>query len=378
MKLMHLSDLHLGKRVNEFSMLEDQAFILQQILKQVEALAPDALLIAGDIYDRSAPSTEAVSLLDDFLVSLSAFKLPVFLLCGNHDSPERLAFGARILSAAEIHISPVYDGNITPVSLEDEHGIVDVYMLPFVKPLHVRRAFPEEEIVSYTDAVACAVSHMPMQENHRRVLLAHQFVTGSLRCESEEISVGGSDNVDVTVFAPFDYVALGHLHGAQQAGSERVRYCGSPLKYSFSEVNQVKSITMAELGADGELCVTTHPLVPWRDLLKLRGTFHELTTRSFYESLDCTAYFRVLLTDEEQIAEAMGHLRAIYPNIMQLEYDNARTRRGRIMPQSEQSTELQPMDLLRSLYEQQNGRDLSPLQQAYALSCLEEIWGVLR
>ena len=266
MKLIHLSDLHIGKRVNEFSMIEDQKYILNQILEIIREEEPDAVLIAGDIYDKSVPSAEAVEVFDDFLVSLAEAELPVFLISGNHDSAERLSFGGRILEKSRIHVSPVYHGETAPVTLRDSWGPVRVFLLPFVKPSQVRAFFPDREIETYTDAVAAAVESMDVDEKERNVLITHQFVTGSVRCESEELSVGGTDNVDAGVFEAFDYVALGHLHGPQSAGKETVRYCGSPLKYSFSEVRHQKSVTVLELREKGQVTVKTRPLTPRRDL----------------------------------------------------------------------------------------------------------------
>ena len=245
MKLLHLSDLHLGKRLNEFSLLEDQAYILDRILEIAVREAPDAVLIAGDVYDRAVPAAEAVALLDRFLVALARAGLPVLMISGNHDSPERLSFAARLMEKERIHIAPVYDGAVTPVTLEDRYGPVDVYLLPFLKPAHVRRCFPEETIETYTDAVACAISHLDLDPGRRNVLVTHQFVSGAATCESEERSIGGSDDVDAAVFASFDYVALGHLHAPQDVGSPRIRYCGTPLKYSFSEAGHRKSVTVA-------------------------------------------------------------------------------------------------------------------------------------
>ena len=258
MKLVHLSDLHLGKRVHEFPMLEDQHYILQEILEIIDREKPDAVLIAGDVYDRSVPSTEAVGMLDDFLVDLTARALPVMLISGNHDSPERLAFGGRVMERSRIHISPVYSGEVSPVTLEDGHGPVDFFLLPFLKPATVRACFPEEKIESTDDAVRCAVRHLPRDPSRRSVLIAHQFVTGAATCDSEELFVGGSDNVGADAFEGFDYVALGHLHGPQSIGN--VRYCGSPLKYSFSEMKQKKGVTIVELGEKGALSVESVPL----------------------------------------------------------------------------------------------------------------------
>ena len=213
MKFLHLSDLHLGKRVNEVSMLDDQDYILHQILEITDAEHPDAVVIAGDVYDKSVPSGEAITLFDWFLVALAKRSIPVLLISGNHDSPERLAFGNRLLDASGIHISPVYDGQIHPVILQDEHGPVHFWLLPFIKPAHVKRFLPDEPIESYTDACRAAIAQMNVDFSARNVLVTHQFVTGANTCESEELSVGGADNVDASVFEGFDYVALGHIHG---------------------------------------------------------------------------------------------------------------------------------------------------------------------
>lgn len=373
MKLVHLSDLHLGKRVNEFPMLEDQAHILEQISALIDRERPDAVLIAGDVYDRTVPSAEAVALLDEFLVALAGRQLPVLLISGNHDSAERLSFAARLMERSHVHISPVYDGHVTPVTLTDAYGPVDFFLLPFVKPVHVRRAFPEEEIESYTDAVACAIRHMALDPARRSVLLTHQFVTGAEQCESEELSVGGSDNVDASVFAPFDYVALGHIHSPQNLGG-RVRYCGSPLKYSFSEAKQQKSVTVAELGEKGRLSVRAVPLTPLRDMIELRGSYLEVTARAFYQGLDRDAYIRVTLTDEDDVPDAVSKLRVIYPNLMRLDYDNRRTRGAGLPAQSPETERQPPLELFAAFYERQNGHPLSDNQRAYLAGVMESIW----
>ena len=299
MKLLHLSDLHLGKRVNEFSMIDDQRHVLDQILRVIDAERPDAVLIAGDVYDKPVPTAEAVALLDWFLVELSGRQLQVFVISGNHDSAERMAFGGRLMEQSGVHLAPVYDGTVARWTLTDEHGPVHLYLLPFVKPVHVRRCFPEREIETYTDAVAAAVKAMDVDPAARNVLVTHQFVTGAARCESEEVSVGGADNVDASVFDGFDYVALGHLHGPQTVGRETVRYCGTPLKYSFSEAHHKKSVTVVELGEKGTVTVRTVPLTPRRDLVELRGAYEEVTRRDFYEGNGYQdSYVHITLTDE--------------------------------------------------------------------------------
>lgn len=375
MKFLHISDLHLGKRLNAFSMLEDQAHILTQILKIMDDERPDGVLIAGDIYDKSAPSAEAVALFDDFLAQLAARDVSVFVISGNHDSPERVAYGAQLVRRSRVYLSPVYDGRVAPVTLEDAYGPVDVFLLPFVKPMHVRRYFPDAAIESYTDAIACAVAHMPVDPTRRNVLVTHQFVTGAERCESEELSVGGSDNVDAAVFAPFDYVALGHIHGPQNVGSARVRYCGTPLKYSFSEARQQKSVTVAELAEKGELTVRTVALHPLHDLIELRGTFQEVTAHRLDPSPERDAYVHVTLTDEDDIPEAIGKLRALYTNLMKLDYDNSRTRGSAEILGAAEVERRSPLELFSDFYEQQNNRPLSDAQRAYLTKLIDEIWG---
>ena len=374
MKFLHLADLHLGKRVNGFSMLEDQAHILRQIFAILDGEQPDGVLIAGDVYDKSVPSVEAVELLDGFLTELRTRGVPVLLISGNHDSPERLAFGGRVMDSCGIHISPVYDGALAPVTLHDEFGPVHVWLLPFVKPAHVRRWFPDADIESYTDAVAEAVAHMDIDTAARNVLVTHQFVTGGTRSGSEELSVGGTDNVDSGVFAPFDYVALGHLHGAQHIGSETIRYAGSPLKYSFSEARQHKSVTVVTLGEKGDVQVRTVALTPLRELREIRGSYDELTARSFYEHTTYRSdYLHLILTDEQDVFDAVGRLRAIYPYLMTLDYDNARTRAAVAVAAPAAMEQRTPLELFEALYLQQNNQPMSDEQRAFAAQLMEEI-----
>jgi exonuclease SbcD len=377
MKFLHLADLHLGKRVNGFSMLEDQAHILRQILAILDHEQPDGVLIAGDVYDKSVPSVEAVELLDGFLTELRARGIPVLLISGNHDSPERLAFGGRVMDSCGIHISPVYNGALAPVTLHDEFGPVHVWLLPFVKPAHVRRWFPDADIESYTDAVAEAVAHMDIDTAARNVLVTHQFVTGGTRSGSEELSVGGTDNVDSGVFAPFDYVALGHLHGAQHIGRETIRYAGSPLKYSFSEARQHKSVAVVTLGEKGDVQVRTVALTPLRELREIRGSYDELTARSFYEHTTYRSdYLHLILTDEQDVFDAMSRLRTIYPYLMTLDYDNARTRAAGGMSVPAETERRTPLELFEALYTRQNHQPMSEVQRAYIAQLMEQIMEV--
>lgn len=374
MKFVHLSDLHIGKRFFAEKLIEDQKHILQEICQIAADENPDAIVIAGDIYDKSVPPLDAVPMLDDFLFQLRRY--PVLMISGNHDSAERVAFASRQLKENGLHISPVYDGSVAPIILQDEHGPVNFYMLPFIKPVHVRQAFPDEEseINSYTDALRVAIAHMNVDYSQRNVLITHQFITGSERSDSEE-NVGGADNVDASVLAGFDYVALGHLHGPQNVGSERIRYCGTPLKYSFSEINQEKSVSVITLGAKGEFALKTVPLHPLRDLRRLRGTYMELTDRQNYVGTDTDAYMHITLTDEQDIPDAMARLRTVYPNLMVLDYDNTRTRtHSNAISGAEQVQRKSPLTLFEELYQQQNGQPLTDEQSEFMHSLIESIW----
>lgn len=375
MKLIHLSDLHLGKRVNEYSMLEDQEYILKCIVGIIDDEKPNGVIIAGDVYDKSVPSAEAVSLFDDFLFALAKRKLDVFVISGNHDSPERIAFGSRIMDAGGIHLSPVYDGNIAPVRLEDEFGELYVYMLPFVKPASVRRFFEEEDISTYTDAIGCAIKHMNIDSEKRNVLVTHQFVTGASRSDSEEISVGGADNVDASVFDDFDYVALGHLHSPQNCSSDRIRYCGTPLKYSFSEAKDKKSVTVIEMSEKGNISCRLINLVPKHDLIELKGTYDELISRSYYENTSWQEdYAHITLTDEEDIPDAIGKLRSVYHRLMKLDYDNKRTRSSAEITGASDMERKSPFELFSEFYELQNNQPMNEDQDAYMKELIEKTW----
>lgn len=376
MRFLHLSDLHLGKRVRGFSMLEDQKYILNQIVDIIDDENITSVIIAGDVYDKPIPSAEAVALFDDFLANLAKRSLKVFVISGNHDSPERIAFGERLMRYSQVYMSPVYNGNVTPITIEDEYGKINVYLLPFIKPIHVRHFFEEEKIENYTDAIGCAISHMNLNEKERNILVSHQFVTGAMRSESEEISVGGLDNVDVAVFEPFDYVALGHIHRPQKMGKDTIRYCGTPLKYSFSEADHKKSVTIVDFLEKGNVQIFTKELLPLRDMIKLKGTFHELVTHDFYKKLDAESYVQITLLDEEDIPNAFGKLSTVYPNLMQLRYENTRTMNSLELSMDEQSVKLSPENLFLEFYETMNGQPMTKEQETYMLDKIEKIWGI--
>ncbi len=377
MKFIHIADLHIGIRVNEFSMLEDQKYILGQILQIVQREHADAVLIAGDVYDKALPSAESVQIFDRFLTELADGKKKVFVVSGNHDSPERLAFGARLMSGRGVHMSPVYEGDVKEITLEDEFGEIGVWMLPFLKPATVRHALegkvegnmPE----TYAEAVKMAVDRMKIDDTKRNILVAHQFVAGAGTCDSEIVSVGSLDNVPVDIFDGFDYVAMGHLHNSQSVRRDTLRYCGTPLKYSFSEADQVKSVTVVEMREKGQVSVLAVPLVPLHDMRKIRGTYLEVTAKSFYQEFQREDYVQVTLTDEEDVPDGLQKLRIIYPNLMRLSYDNTRTgRTGKVDADSavEQKSE---EELFGEFYELQNNQPMGEEQRAYMKKVIESL-----
>lgn len=374
MKIMHLSDLHIGKKVNEYSMLQDQIYILKEILRIIDNQKVETVIIAGDVYDRSLPPNEALELFDEFLYQLSSRNVNVFVISGNHDSPERISYGGRMMTENKIFLSPVYDGNVKPITLNDDYGEVNFYLLPFVRPADIRRYFPDENIENYTDAVKVAIDNMNVDFSERNILVTHQFVTGAELSESEDIIVGGTDNVSGEVFDGFDYVALGHIHREQTVGKDNIRYCGTPLKYSFSEAKNIKSVTILDFNDKGNIEYSKIPLTPFRDMREIRGTYYELTLKSSYESTNAEDYLHITLTDEEDIPDAIGKLRSIYPNIMKLDYDNLRTRGSGTVDAIENIESKSPFELFADLFKQQNNQDMSKEQEEIMRNLIDKIW----
>jgi len=382
MKILHTADLHIGKRVSEYSMLDEQAFILDRIVDIAEKEQPDAIILAGDIYDKSIPSNEAVCLFDDFLVKLSDLGKRIFIISGNHDSAERLSFASRILSKNNVYLSQVFEGKAQePCVIEDSEGTtVAIHMLPFIKPSIVQHYASEEDkatIKTYDEAMRYVISHYIDTKKHKRnVLITHQFITNAERTESEDIVVGGLDNIDASAFDSFDYVALGHLHRPQSCGRDTIRYSGSPLKYSFSEVNDKKSVTIIDIKGMDEPIITTKPLTPLHDWYDLRGTYDELTTKSFYDRTDYQeAYVRITLTDEDDIPDAMRRLKTIYHRLAELSYDNKRTRAGQTLIGKPMNVdELNPAQLFAELFEKQNAQPLSDEQSMYLNIIIDQIF----
>ncbi|MVB09777.1 Nuclease SbcCD subunit D [Caprobacter fermentans] len=377
MKLLHLSDLHIGKRVCEFSMLDDQRFILEQIVGIAGDVKPDAVLIAGDLYDRSIPVGEAVTLLDDFLTELAGRGIPVFAISGNHDSPERLDFGSRIMREHRVTIAGTFQGTVPRADLSDSFGAVHIYLLPFLRPAAAQPFFGAEKTGSYDGAVRAAIETAALCPDKRNILVAHQFViSGSsepLRCDSETVSVGGLDSVDVSAFDGFDYVALGHLHGPQKIGRDSVRYAGSPLKYSFSEARQKKSVTVIELGEKGKLELTQIPLKPLRDMREIRGPIAELTAPETVAGANPEDYIRAVLTDEDEIADPAGKLRAVYPNLMRIDFENRRMNAENSgTAAAGDPSRRTPMQLFEEFYRDRSGSPMSEREREIIGKIIEE------
>ena len=329
-------------------------------------------MIAGDVYDKAIPSAEAVALFDDFLSKLAEQQLPVFIISGNHDSPERVAFGAQIMKYRQIYLSPVYDGTVQPITLKDEFGEVRFYLLPFIKPFTVRNIFKDKKINSYTEAASVAVEAMQVDTSVRNVLIAHQFITGAEQCDSEEIYVGGLENIDADVFSVFDYTALGHLHSPQNVGGNpRIRYCGTPLKYSFSEVHHHKSVTIVQLNEkDAPLEIKTIPLIPLIDMQEIKGRFDEIIQMEKSDN-----YTRVILTDEENIPDAVNRLRRRFPNIMILEYENQQKATVADLKTIQNAEQKMPLELFSEFYSQMNGNSLTAEQSEFVENIINQIWG---
>ncbi|MEG1163949.1 MAG: exonuclease SbcCD subunit D [Anaerovoracaceae bacterium] len=378
MRLLHIADLHIGKRVNEFSMLEDQAYVLDQIQDMVKERKPDGILIAGDVYDKTQPSAEAVELLDDFLTKLSEKNCPIFMISGNHDSPERLGFGSRIMKKNGLHIAGVFDGKIQKEVLEDKYGKVNIYMLPFLKPAKVNQYY-EEQIETYEEAIRKVMETAEINKEERNILIAHQFITSGgqkpEQSDSETLSIGGLDNIDISAFDDFDYVALGHIHRPQKIGRDTIRYAGSPLKYSFSESKHHKSVTLLEITE--EINVELIPLVPCHDLREIKGPIEELLKIGREDKEFYLDYIHATLTDEGEIYDAIGQLRQVYPNLMAMDFDNSRTKQnvnlqGATVAGVAKKT---PIELFGEFFQMQNNNDLTKAEAEIMKSIFEQVGG---
>lgn len=382
MRLLHLADLHIGKRLNEFNLIEDQTYILSQIIQIALEQQVQGVLIAGDVYDKIQPNVEAVELLDEFLTQLTNLNLEVLMISGNHDSPERLSFGSRILQKNGLHVAGGFNGQLQTVKLTDQHGSLNVYLLPFIRPVQVRPFF-EKKIDSYDQAIEAILSTAQVDQRERNILIAHQFVISAgvepERSDSEIVSVGGLDAVDAGLFAGFDYVALGHLHRPQRIGSDTIRYGGSPLKYSFSEARQAKSVTVIDFGPKGQLQIEEYPLLPKRDLREIKGPLAELLTLGQDNPAGCQDYLRITLTDEGELYDPLGQLRLVYPNLMALDFENSRTARTSSAQAAIAAdfVEKTALELFSTFYELQNGKELTEEELGIMQRIFDQAGGAL-
>jgi len=367
MKLLHLSDLHLGKVLQEQLMLEDQEYMLKKIIEKIQEEKIEVVLISGDVYDRSIPQTEAVNLLDSFLHTLiKELKRKVFIISGNHDSKERLGFGNRIFENDGLYIESKYAGKLKKVELEDEFGKLNIYMLPFVKPIEVRKYF--EDVNSYEEAIHKIIENEEINKDERNIILVHQFITAGgvqpERTDSEVISLGGTENVDVSNFDDFDYVAIGHVHRPQRIGRDTARYSGTILKYSFSEVNHKKTMPILDFKEKGNLNIVLQELIPLRDMREIKGPIEELIKKENYEGTNTDDYIRAIITNEEPVYDAIGQIRRIYPNTLKLEIKNSKTALS--IEEQENSIEnikeKSEIELFSEFYKMQNNDELDKKQ----------------
>lgn len=375
MRLAHISDLHLGKTLYNYPLMEDQEYILEKIAAVLVERHVDVLLIAGDVYDRNVAPESGIKVLRKFLNRLVEAGIRVLIISGNHDSAERLTFGGEFMTEKGIFFSKPYDGTIEPVTLTDAYGPVNFYLLPFIKPSIVQHYFEDDRIETYEDAVRCAVRHMHVNAGERNVILAHQNILSARRCESEENIIGGLDAVSDAVFSEFDYTALGHIHSLQKIGKNNVYFCGTPLKYSISEFDQEKKMPLVTLGEKGRVDVDTVPLIPKRDLRKIRGTFDEIMRMAKNDPNNHEDFIDITLTDENEIMDAMANLRTVYPNVLRLSYDNAASRASESTEKDPGVRGDRPLNIFEEFYKSRRGSGMSDEQKSYMQSLIERIWG---
>jgi len=377
MKFLHLSDLHIGKVVNRYPMLVEQRHVFEQVIGYVKTEKPDAVIIAGDVYDRAIPSVEAVRLFDDFLTDLASEDVAVMVVSGNHDSPERMNYASRLLSDKKLFLCGSFDGKLNKFVLTDKYGEVNFWLLPFVKPLSVRGFFGDSDIETYDAALAAILETADIDYASRNVLVSHQYYTKTgvtpVRSESELNPVGGLDAIDSRLIERFDYVALGHLHGAQSVGATHIRYAGSPIKYSFSEWRQEKSLSLVTLNEKGSLDIAALPLTPIHDMREIKGEIDKLMSDEVSSLADKEDYLRVILTDEEEIIDPMGKLRSVYPNVMSLDFDNSRKSidLGMVVTSAEKIEKLSPYDLFADFFLEAQGSTMSAEQTEIVRELLE-------
>ena len=380
MKILHLADLHLGKILQEQSLIEDQEYMLKEIIEIIKNENVEIVLISGDVYDRSVPPAEAVNLLDNFLkILIKELKIKVFIISGNHDSKDRLGFGSKIFEDEGLYIESKYNGNLRKVELEDSYGKLNIYMLPFVKPIEVKDFFEDDLENNYNTAIHKIIEKERINKEERNIIMIHQFVTAGTiepeRTESEILSLGGIENVDVSNFDDFDYVAIGHVHRPQQIGRKEARYAGTMLKYSFSEINHNKSVPVIDFKEKGNIEINLKELIPLRDMREIKGPIEELLKKENYELGNVNDYIKAVITNEETIYDAIGQIRRIYPNTLKIEIRNSKTINGG----QEQDLNLQKvkrkseLELFEDFYKSQNNVDLDEKQKEIIKDIISEV-----
>lgn len=380
MKILHLADLHLGKILQEQSLIEDQEYMLRKIINIIKEEKVKIVLISGDIYDRSIAQVEAVNLLDDFLkILIKELKIKVFIISGNHDSKDRLGFGNKIFEDEGLYIESKYNGKLKKVELEDEYGSLNIYMLPFIKPVEVKKFFEDDLENNYDVAINKIIEKEEINENERNIIMVHQFVTaGNIkpeRTESEVLSLGGIENVDVSNFNKFDYVAIGHVHRPQKIGRDTARYAGTILKYSFSEINHNKSIPIINIKEKGNISINLVPLKPLRDMREIKGPIEELIKEKNYKEGNVEDYIKAIITNEEPVYDAIGKIKKIYPNTLKLEIQNSKT----INKNEEENINLEELkkkselELFSDFYKLQNNLDLNEEQKEIVKNIISEV-----
>ncbi len=378
MKFVHLGDLHIGKRVNEISMLPEQRYILNEIIEISVRKKADAVIIAGDIYDKTAPGAEAVSVFDEFMTRLSKLGIKIFMVSGNHDCAERIDFGKNLLEKSGVYIEGSYRGGLKKIGLQDCYGSINIWLCPFIKPAMIKNQYPECE--SYDNAFKAVISACDINYNERNILIAHQFFTdggrGPERSDSELVNVGTLDNIDISCVERFDYVALGHIHKPQAFRDGMIRYSGSPLKYSFSEAGNIKSVPVIDVKAKGEVEIELERLVPLKDMRVIEGPIDRLLSEDVVNSADRTDYIKAVLTDEGELYDAIGRIRKVYPNVMKLEFKNSRNRdNGEYYTEAEEIENKSELDLFEDFFEKQNNRVMSETERKIINNILESIAG---
>ena len=374
MKLAHISDLHLGKTLYNYSLIEDQEYILEQIVGILVEKKVDVLMIAGDVFDKNVAPEAGLKVFRKFLNRLVESKIKVLIISGNHDSAERLTFGGEFMTEKGIFFSKVYDGQIDPVSFEDEYGPVNFYLLPFIKPQIVNHYIEGNEIDTYEEAVQFAVKNMNINTSERNVILAHQNILSAKRCESEENIIGGLDAVSDAVFKDFDYTALGHIHSQQKIGKNNVFFCGTPLKYSVSEFDQEKKMPIISLAKKGKLDIEMISLIPKRDLRKITGTLDEILSNAKNDPNNHEDFIDITLTNEDEVMDAMASLRTVYPNVLKLSYDNKASRAAENVEKFSGVNEKKPLEIFEAFYQSRRGTEMNDEQKNYIQALIEKIW----